>query len=113
MIRSALRSTLCSLLLAFPLIAWADEGFWIDVRTAEEYAAGHVSQAINIPYEEITARIGEVTTDKDALIYVYCRSGRRSGIAREALDEAGFSKVINVGGLEDALKKAAQLAPGH
>ena len=113
MVRSALRSTLFLLLLAFPLMGWADEAHWIDVRTAEEYAAGHVSQAVNIPYEEISDRIGEVTTDKDALIYVYCRSGRRSGIAREALLEAGFSKVVNVGGLEEALKKAAQLAPGQ
>jgi phage shock protein E len=109
MIRSVLRSALLSLLLTFPLLAWADEAYWIDVRTAEEYAAGHVSQAVNIPYEEITRRIGEVTTDNDALIYVYCRSGRRSGIAREALDEAGFSNVVNAGGLEEALDTAAQL----
>jgi phage shock protein E len=111
MMRSVLRTTLFSLLLAFPLVTWADEAYWIDVRTAEEYAAGHVSQAVNIPYEEITRRIGEVTTDQDALIYVYCRSGRRSGIAEEALREAGFSNVVNVGGLEEALNKAAQLAP--
>ena len=107
MIRSVLRSALFLLLLSFPLFAWSGEAHWIDVRTAEEYAAGHVSEAVNIPYEEITRRIGEVTTNKDALIYVYCRSGRRSGIAREAL-EAGFSNVVNVGGLEDALKKAAE-----
>ena len=113
MVHSVLRATLFSLLLAFPLFGWADEAYWIDVRTAEEYAAGHVSQAVNIPYEEITRRIGEVTTDKDALIYVYCRSGRRSGIAREALDEAGFGNVVNAGGLEEALKKAAQLTPNE
>ena len=113
MIRSVLRSTLILLLLSFPVFAWSGETHWIDVRTAEEYAAGHVSQAVNIPYEEITRRIGEVTTDKDALIYVYCRSGRRSGIAREALGEAGFSNVVNAGGLEEALKKAAQLSPSQ
>jgi phage shock protein E len=111
MTRSVLRSALFLLLLSLPLFAWPGEAHWIDVRTAEEYASGHVTQAVNIPYEEITERIGEVTTDKDALIYVYCRSGRRSGIAREALAEAGFSNVVNVGGLEDALKKAAQLSP--
>jgi len=109
--RSVLRYALLALLLAAPALAWAGDAYWIDVRTAEEYAAGHVSQAVNIPYEEITRRIGEVTTDQDALIYVYCRSGRRSGIAEEALREAGFSNVVNVGGLEEALNKAAQLAP--
>ena len=113
MIHSVLRAALFSLLLAFPLLGWAEEAHWIDVRTAEEYAAGHVSQAVNIPYEQITRRISEVTNDKDALIYVYCRSGRRSGIAREALGEAGFSNVVNVGGLEEALKKAAQLTPNE
>ncbi len=52
-----------------------------------------------------------MTTDKDAEIYVYCRSGRRSGIAKAALDEAGFTRVVNAGGLEDALKKAAETVP--
>jgi len=96
-----------------PLFARAADPLWIDVRTAEEYAAGHVSQSINIPYEEITDRVGEVTTDKDALIYVYCRSGRRSGIAKAALDEAGFSRVVNAGGLEEALKQAEEISPAH
>lgn len=95
------------LLLASASLAWAGDAYWIDVRTAEEYADGHVRQAVNIPYEEITARIGEVTDDKDALIYLYCRSGRRSGIARDALERAGFSNAINLGGLEDAQRAAA------
>ena len=93
--------------LGFSLSLWAGEALWIDVRTADEYGKGHVSEAINIPYEEIAGRIGEATTDKDALIYVYCRSGRRSGIAQSSLQEAGFSNVVNVGGFEDAKKKAA------
>ena len=87
--------------------AWAGEAHWIDVRTAEEYASGHVEQASNIPYDEITARIDEITGNKDDLIYVYCRSGRRSGIAREALMEAGYTNVINLGGYQDAQKQAA------
>ena len=109
--RFVLRNALLALLLVSPLLAWAGDAYWIDVRTAEEYAAGHVGEAVNIPYEEIGDRISEVTHDKDALIYVYCRSGRRSGIAKAALDEAGFSRVVNAGGLEDALKKAGQTAP--
>ncbi|NNL04964.1 MAG: rhodanese-like domain-containing protein [Xanthomonadales bacterium] len=79
---------------------------WVDVRTAQEYAAGHVEGAVNIPYTEIVERVGEVTDDKDATLYLYCRSGRRSGIATEALEAAGFSQVVNAGGLEDARKKA-------
>jgi phage shock protein E len=88
---------------------WAGEIFWIDVRSAEEYATEHVSPAVNIPHTEIAARIGEVTTDKDAEIYLYCRSGRRSGLAKDALEQAGYTKVVNVGGLQDAQHMAAQL----
>ena len=108
MSRCALNALLLSLLLFTPLLSWADDAHWIDVRTAQEYAAGHVRQAVNIPYEEIAGRVAEVTTDKNELIYVYCRSGRRSGIAKETLDKAGYTHVVNVGGLEAALKKAAE-----
>jgi phage shock protein E len=89
---------------------WAGEAFWIDVRSAEEYATGHVSPAVNIPHTEIVARIGEVTTDKDAEIYLYCRSGRRSGLARDALEQAGYTNVVNLGGLAEAQAEAARLA---
>jgi phage shock protein E len=44
------------------------------------------------------------------LIYVYCRSGRRSGIAQSTLEEAGYNNVVNLGGLEDAQNKAAEMA---
>lgn len=108
--KTALQTLLLSLLLAWAGMAWAGDAHWIDVRTAEEYADGHVSQAVNIPYEEITQRIGEVTEDKDALIYVYCRSGRRSGIAKAALAQAGFSNVVNLGSLESAQGAAARQA---
>lgn len=97
------------LLLALACSAGAGEAHWIDVRSAEEYAEGHIEQAVNIPYTEITERIDEVTTDRDAPIYLYCRSGRRSGIALEALQQAGFTHVTNLGGLEEARRAAARL----
>lgn len=95
--------------LVFSASLWANEAVWIDVRSADEFAAGHVPDAVNIPYTEIESRIGEVTDDKDAVIYVYCRSGRRSGIAQSTLEQAGFTQVVNQGGLADARKKAAEL----
>jgi phage shock protein E len=97
------------LFLLLPCSVWAEEAFWIDVRSAEEYAAGHVSPALNIPHTEIAARIAEVTTDKDAQIYLYCRSGRRSGFAQDALEQAGYTTVVNLGSLEDAQQMAARL----
>ena len=107
MFRSATKLLFLVTMLGFFSACVADEALWIDVRTAEEFGQGHVPGAVNIPYEEITGRISEVTDDKDALIYLYCRSGRRSGIAREALDEAGFRQVVNIGGFEEAMRKAA------
>ena len=96
------------LTLILPLIAAADDPLWIDVRSASEYSERHVEQALNIPYTEIAAGIAELGTDKDAAIYVYCRSGRRSGIAKDTLDGLGFTRVVNIGGIDDALKKAGQ-----
>lgn len=94
-------------LFVFAGTSMAGDAYWIDVRTAEEYGTEHVEDAANIPYEEIGSRISEITAEKDALIYVYCRSGRRSGIARETLMDAGYTNVINLGGLADAQKMAA------
>ena len=97
------------LALIFPIAASAnDEPLWIDVRSATEYSQGHVEQALHIPYTEIGEGITELGADKDAVIYLYCRSGRRSGIAKDTLDSLGFTQVLNVGGLEDAMKKSGQ-----
>lgn len=71
----------------------------IDVRTAAEYAAGAIPGALNIPYDVLADNLP--TTDRDALIVVYCRSGRRSGIARKTLDSLGFKKnVLDFGGID-------------
>ena len=79
-----------------------EEGFIIlDVRTQEEYDEGHIPGAIVISHEEITERAGEVLTDKDQLILVYCRSGRRSKIAAEALVELGYTNIKEFGGIID------------
>lgn len=86
----------------------ANAAIWIDVRSAEEFNAGHLAGAVNIPHEQIAARIAEVTQDKDAEIFLYCRSGRRSGLALEALQGIGFSKVVNAGGYEALKEKAAK-----
>lgn len=80
-------------------------GIWIDVRTLDEFNAGHIAGAAHIPYEEIAQRIGEVTTDKNAVIHLYCRSGNRSGIAQQTLLAMSFGNALNEGGYEDLLKR--------
>ncbi len=73
----------------------------LDVRTADEYAEGHIPNAINLDHEAISAQAEALLPDKDALILVYCRSGRRSKIAAEALVELGYSNVKEFGGIID------------
>ena len=82
----------------------SEEGYIIlDVRTQEEYDQGHIPGAIVISHEKISEKAEEVLTDKDQLILVYCRSGRRSKIAAEALVELGYTNIKEFGGIIDWL----------
>ena len=73
----------------------------IDARTEEEFAEGHIKNAILIPEYEIKDRAEKELPDKDALILVYCRSGRRSKIASEELVKLGYTNVKEFGGIID------------
>lgn len=73
----------------------------LDVRTQEEYDQGHIPGAIVIPDTQIKARAEEMLTDKDQLILVYCRSGRRSKLAAEILAELGYTNIKEFGGITD------------
>ena len=73
----------------------------IDARTEEEFAAGHIPNAVLIPEYEISERAEAELPDRDALILVYCRSGRRSKIASEALAKLGYTNVKEFGGIID------------
>jgi phage shock protein E len=70
------------------LAARPDAPIVLDVRTAEEFSAGHVPGAVLIPYDELPSRLDEL--DRSRWVLVYCRSGRRSGIAEKTLEDAGF-----------------------
>ena len=80
----------------------SEEGYIIlDVREQDEYDAGHIPGATQISHEEIAEKAEEVLPDKDQLILVYCRSGRRSKIAAEALVELGYTNIKEFGGIID------------
>ena len=81
------------------------KGVWIDVRSAEEFNAGHLQDAVNIPHDQILARIQAVSPDKNAPVNLYCRSGRRAEAALTELKNAGYTNVTNHGGYEDLVKK--------
>ena len=71
------------------------------MRTQEEYDEGHIPGAILIPNTEIETRAEAALPDKDQLILVYCRSGRRSKLAAEALAELGYTNIKEFGGILD------------
>ena len=73
----------------------------LDTRTDEEFAQGHIEGAIMIPEYEIADKAETAIPDKDTLILVYCRSGRRSKIASMLLVELGYTNVKEFGGIID------------
>jgi phage shock protein E len=109
-----MRTLLLSLCLCLPLAAQAGEidestalkalqrsdSVLIDVRSEEEFASGALPGAHLIPHEQIAQRIAALAPDKNTPIVLYCRSGRRSGIAQDNLLALGYTQVINAGGYE-------------
>jgi rhodanese-related sulfurtransferase len=70
----------------------------LDVRTPEEFAEGHVPGAVNVPHDQVGARLGELQSLKDKDVVLYCRSGRRAGMAAEVLQQAGFTRLQHLEG---------------
>ena len=73
----------------------------IDARTAEEFDEGHIKNAVLLNYEDVGAKAHVVLPDKEQLILVYCRSGRRSKIAAEELVKLGYTNIKEFGGIID------------
>ena len=73
----------------------------LDTRTQEEYDQGHIPGAIVLPYDEVLERAEGILTDKDQLILVYCRSGRRSKLAANDLVKLGYTNIREFGGIID------------
>lgn len=67
----------------------------VDVRTPQEFVAGHVPGSLNIPFDQIGARAGELG-DRTQPVVLYCRTGRRSGVAAATLRELGFTRVYDM-----------------
>ncbi|MFC3092619.1 rhodanese-like domain-containing protein [Alteromonas sediminis] len=105
------------LLLSLPMQLWAEtqtisvqevhqaliseqgiKGTLVDVRTPEEFAAGHIPGAINIPHKDIEAHLATLSPlEKEGLI-LFCRSGKRAGYAIEKLKDAGMSNLTHMEG---------------
>ena len=89
------------------LRAWRlidDGALLIDVRSRQEYEAGHLDNSINIEHDEVEKLANTIGEDKERKVVVYCRSGNRSGKAKKSLEEYGYKNIHNGTGYED-LKK--------
>lgn len=98
------------LLIAFLVAALIQDYSWangespliIDVRSADEWQAGHLESATHLQLDNVAEGIERLVEDKHQAIYLYCRSGNRSGKALKILEGLGYSNVINAGGIADA-----------
>ena len=86
---------------------WADgkSSMIIDVRTQNEWESGHLNKAIHLPLDAFESGIESLVKDKDAKVYLYCRSGNRSGKALKIMQKLGYTNAANVGGIKDARER--------
>jgi len=96
--------------------AWSmiDSGaLLVDVRTPDEYKAGHLPGAKLVPLNQISAKVNEFGADKSRPIVVYCKSGSRSGSAESLLKSVGFTNVYNGGGYSSLMSVKEKLDSGE
>lgn len=79
-------------------------GVVVDVRTPEEFAEEHFTGAVNIPVDQILARMDEIPRNQPVVLY--CASGARSAYVAHLLKAEGYKNVVNAGGLDDILEYA-------
>jgi phage shock protein E len=83
----------------------AVKGVIIDVRTTPEFEEGHLEGALNLPYDKIGETIQAAVPNRNSKIILYCRTGRRSGIALETLKALGYEDVTNLKTVKEASEK--------
>ena len=86
---------------------WAEgkSSMIIDVRTQSEWDSGHLNKAVHLPLDAFESGIEGLVRDKDATVYLFCRSGNRSGKALKIMQELGYTNAANVGGINDARER--------
>ena len=85
----------------------------VDVRTPDEYAAGHLAGAILLPHETAAESLSRMVPDRQAPIALYCRSGRRSGLVLAELQAKGYTRAVNWGGFEELAKARPAVWPSR
>jgi phage shock protein E len=86
-------------------VALPEKYLLLDVRSREEFESGHLTGAVLIPHNTIRDQISNLAPNKDARIFLYCRSGHRASLAQQTLQAIGYTEVVNLGGITEASKK--------
>jgi phage shock protein E len=81
----------------------------IDTRTPEEFSESHIQNALNLPLDTIKAG-ATPDAEKEAKIYLYCRSGNRSAEAKKILEQKGYTNIVDLGGMNEVVALGASLA---
>lgn len=109
-----MKSILLTLIVLSSLIVFADgkkeatqrvNPILIDVRTQAEWDDGYIETAIHMPLDKISDSIRDFIEDKEQVIFLYCRSGNRSGQAEIALQSIGYVNAKNIGGIKEVSTK--------
>ena len=82
-----------------------DNAVLLDVRQADEFNDGHIDGAVLVPHDTIAEKVGAVVPDKNTPVYIFCRSGRRSAIAVEAMKKLGYTNLTDLGGKKKKKKR--------
>lgn len=104
-LKSVFRISFLLMAMALGSLSYAAEPVWIDVRSAVEHAIDNIEGDVRISHRDIVQEVTILFPDKSTEIYLYCQSGGRSDTAMAALEDAGYTHVINAGGIDDARKE--------
>ena len=109
-----MKNILLTLMIFGSFAAFAEDAFktsndsnsiLVDVRTDDEWNDGYIETAIHIPLNELMQKIELIAKNKEQRIYLYCRSGNRSGKAEQVLQSIGYINARNIGGINEASSK--------
>lgn len=103
-LKSLFRITFVLVAVFFNTLSYADT-VWIDVRSPVEHAIDSVEGDVRISYGEIVEEVTKLFPDKTTEIHLYCQSGGRAAKAMSSLEAAGYTNVVNAGGISDARKE--------
>ena len=103
-LKSLLKIVLIAITVTLSNVSYA-QTIWIDVRSSVEHAISNIEADARISAADIVQEVSRLYPDKNTEIHLYCAAGGRAGQAKSSLEEAGYTNVVNAGGIDDARKE--------